>query len=301
MLVIPTFSESCTSLFVDTLLFCQNPLAYRGFINFSGIHHATLNLAFPFRLPLNLHHLYRFPYLQRIRFPIFCSFSAFYGKAFSLLVILSIYSFLNHVSKIDRNKVRLCACGELWKSTVSLTFPRSRLVKKNPDSFVTNIHRSADFHRAMFWLLHAIACKLQATSFLCTMLLHLHSLALVSYIQGKCLHCRQLLTGFSCSAPCVNPFYAIRSTLSRDFFEFRKKFFDLAKSPDKRKDYQTFPACKELVTLDKCRISKHEKLSSCFFRKNKKYLSNKNRYLQAPCLQVPEKIEKNKLRKEDKK
>ena len=99
----------------------------------------------------------------------------------------------------------------------------------------------------------------------------------------------------------TSPFYAIRYTLSSDFFEFRKKFFDLAKSPDKRKDYQTFLACRELVTLDKCRISKHEKLSSCFFRKNKKYLSNKNRYLQTVSLQVPEKIEKNKLRKRQEK
>lgn len=99
----------------------------------------------------------------------------------------------------------------------------------------------------------------------------------------------------------TSPFYAIRSALSSTFFEFRKNFFDLAKSP--KKDYQaefcaywrrTFP-------LDKCRIAKHEKLSSCFFEKNKKYLSNKNRYLQAHCLQVPEKIDKNKLRKEDKK
>lgn len=82
-----------------------------------------------------------------------------------------------------------------------------------------------------------------------------------------------------------------------------RKIFRRSKehSPDKRKDYQTFPACRELVTLDKCRISKHEKLSSYIFRKNKKYLSNNNRYLQTVSLQVPEKIEKNKLRKEDKK
>lgn len=206
MLVIPTFSESCTPRFVDTLLFYHNPLAYHGFINFSSIHHATLNPAFPFRLPLNLHHLYSFPYLQRIRYPIFCSFSAFYGKAFSLLVILSVYSFLNHVSKIDRNKVRLRVCGELWKSTVSLTFPRSRLFKKYPDSIVTNIRRSADFHRAMFWLLHAIACKLQATSFLSMCLLRLAHPALVGRLQGKCLHCQRLLASFSCSVPCVSPF-----------------------------------------------------------------------------------------------
>ena len=53
--------------------------------------------------------------------------------------------------------------------------------------------------------------------------------------------------------------------------------------------------------LGKYRIAKKENLSTEIFAFFRNILSNKNRYLQAHRLQVPEKIRKNKLRKKDKK
>ena len=86
------------------------------------------------------------------------------------------------------------------------------------------------------------------------------------------------------------------------FFRTRKFFFDLAKSPDKKRGLvKRSERVKRSSRLASTEYRNTENCQAVFFEKIKTFLSNKNRYLQAHCLQVPEKIEKNKLRKEDKK
>lgn len=72
-------------------------------------------------------------------------------------------------------------------------------------------------------------------------------------------------------SPLASPFYAIPFPLSSDFFKSWKIFSTWRKVRERTIKRRFCAYWRRLHPLDKCRISKHRKLSSCFFKKIKTF------------------------------